>query len=46
MLLYWNYLNGAWVEDLRILDDKWEYGMDVRAVTYCVDEEREQYKSL
>ena len=46
VLVYYDYLQGGFIEDSSILLEKWRYGMDVRALTYCEDEVTQRYRSM
>ena len=37
---------GEWYDDGEVLKEKWEPGMNVRAINYCIDEDEETFTSL
>ena len=48
MVMYdenWRYAGGEWIDDGQILNEKWESGMGVRAINYCINK-RDRFKSL
>ena len=48
MVMYdenWRYAGGEWIDDGQILNKKWEPGMRVRAINYCLDK-RDRFRSL
>ena len=43
---HYRYRDGGWIDDGEILREKWETGMGIRALNYCVDEQNNTYKSM
>ena len=40
------FAGGEWIDDGQILQEKWEPGMNVRAINYCISDDSNYFVSM